>query len=47
MLVNNTVVCDHFKSIVAGGGQNGNNFARCHRGYNGGAIDDKAIDQFD
>ena len=23
MLVNNTVVCDHFKSIVAGGGQNG------------------------
>ena len=31
MLVNNTVVCDHFKSIVAGGGQNGKKETTCGR----------------
>ena len=31
MLVNNTVVCDHFKSIVAGGGQNGKKETTCSR----------------
>ena len=31
MLVNNTVFCDHFKSIVAGGGQNGKKETTCGR----------------
>ena len=31
MLVNNIVVCDHFKSIVAGGRQNGKKETTCGR----------------